>query len=248
MVKVPMAGVRDRNKALSDRILRVAERGARRGEPFPGESTLAEMFQVSRPALREALAKLEASGLIYRHQGAGTLLNEAALELCGRFDQTGEFSEVIAASGKEARLELIECSVHKWDVVQHGAFKNSPDRVLRAVKCWMADGVPARATIDIVPLPVGIRGDSIDGAASVLKLVEKITGESVRWEIAFPTAVLADDDTSRWLSVGKGSPLLMLRTIGITASGDEAFHSFDYHVPGLIPQGLIRVVTGSQRH
>lgn len=242
-----MAHGRGRHKALSDRILHVAERGARRGEPFPGESTLAEMFQVSRPALREALAKLEGAGMIYRHQGAGTLLNEAALELCGRFDQFGEFSDVIAASGKEAKMELIECSVQPWNAREHGAFKNPPEQVLRAVKCWTADGTPARATIDIVPLPVGTRSDSVDAAVSVLKIVKKLTGDSVQWEIAFPTAVTADDDTSRWLAVRKGSPLLMLRTIGITASGDEAFRSFDYHVPGLIPQGLIRVVARPPR-
>lgn len=242
-----MARIRDRNKALSDRILRVAERGARRGEPFPGESTLAEMFQVSRPALREALAKLEASGMIYRHQGSGTLLNEAAFELCGRFDQIGEFSDVIVASGKEAKMELIECSVLSWDASEHGSFKNSPEKVLRAVKRWTADGIPARTTIDVVPLPAGTRSESIDGAMSVLKIVKKITGDAVQWEIAFPTAVEADDDTSRWLSVRKGSPLLMLRTIGITARGEEAFRSFDYHVPGMIPQGLIRVIAGLPR-
>lgn len=227
---------------LGERILDAGVSAVRDGRGFPGESTLVEMFRVSRPALREALARLEASGLIYRRQGAPTVLNAAALELAGRFDEFGEFSEVITEAGMEPKLELIEAQIQPWSPERHGLFRAEPEYVMRSVKRWLADGVPVRVAEDLVPLPRGSELSAIDAGQSVLTLVSSLFGDDVTWEIAVPTAVLASAEVARWLDVRRGSPLLKLQTIGLTAQGVEAFRSNDHHVPGLIPQGFIRVV------
>jgi GntR family transcriptional regulator len=227
---------------LGDKILDAGVVAMRSGRNFPGESTLVDMFNVSRPALREALARLEAAGLIYRRQGAATVLNEAALALAGRFDQFGEFSEVITEAGMEPKLELIEAQIMPWSQERHGLFRSPPEFVMRSVKRWLADGVPVRVAEDLVPLPMGSELSAIDTGQSVLKIVAGLFDDEVTWEIAVPTAVLATAEVARWLNVRRGSPLLKLQTIGVTAGGVEAFRSNDYHVPGLVPQGFIRVV------
>ena len=234
-----------RSKSLEERVLDAGVAATRSGESFPSESSLAEMFGVSRPVLREALARLDESGLVFRSQGASTVLNKAALELVGRFDQFGEFSDVITDAGMKAALELIGEEIQPWSEHIHGPFRSQPEYVLRSVKRWTANGVPVRAVVDVVPLPKDFDRSMVTGGDSVLKVVSRLFNESATWEIAVPTAILATAKVSRWLRVRPRSPLLLLRTIGITTSGQECFQSLDYHVPGLIPQGFIRVIRES---
>jgi GntR family transcriptional regulator, transcriptional repressor for pyruvate dehydrogenase complex len=44
------------------------------GDKLPPEHKLAEMFEVSRPSVREALNSLGASGLVLSYQGGGTVV------------------------------------------------------------------------------------------------------------------------------------------------------------------------------
>ncbi len=50
------------------------------GQRLPGERALAGQLGISRPALRSLLAKLEAEGLVRRHQGSGTYAAKPARE------------------------------------------------------------------------------------------------------------------------------------------------------------------------
>ncbi|MGD9923346.1 MAG: FadR/GntR family transcriptional regulator, partial [Pseudorhodoplanes sp.] len=45
------------------------------GQRLPGEISLCERFGVSRPVLREALARLKADGLLVAKQGAGNFIS-----------------------------------------------------------------------------------------------------------------------------------------------------------------------------
>ncbi|CAK9886007.1 MAG: Pyruvate dehydrogenase complex repressor [Candidatus Erwinia impunctatus] len=52
----------------------IMEGTLRPGEKLPPERELAKQFEVSRPCLREAIQRLEAKGLLLRHQGGGTFV------------------------------------------------------------------------------------------------------------------------------------------------------------------------------
>ncbi|MCY4664568.1 MAG: GntR family transcriptional regulator [Acidimicrobiaceae bacterium] len=207
-----------------------------------GELGIAEQLGVSRPALREAIARLEAMGVVYRRQGAATVVNRDALQLAGRFDEQGEFRDVIRALGASPLMLLEGCE----DIELHGTDAHVFDvphgtPALKITKRWDADDTPVRLAIDTLPLRPG-EGGEIDPAESILTLVERLRGEPVTWELALPTAVSADDEIAALLNVRAGVPLLMLETIGLSVSGCRLYRSHDYHVPGKVPQGLIRTV------
>ena len=112
---------------------------------------------------------------------------------------------------------------------------------IKVTKRWDADATPARAAIDTLPLHPGDSRD-IDPTESILILAERLRGEPVTWELALPTAVPADDAIAEVLNVEPGAPLLLLETIGLSANGRRLYRSHDYHVPGAVPQGLVRNV------
>ncbi len=79
------------------------------GEALPSERRLAELFEVSRPAVREALKRLSAAGLIEVRQGGVTTVRDfrrhASLDLLPQLlFRDGKLDAAVARSILEARL------------------------------------------------------------------------------------------------------------------------------------------------
>src|SRR3954471_8071080 len=89
----------------------VVDGGIAAGEPLPSERRLAEVLGVSRPAVREALQRMAATGLVsVRHGGATTVRDfrkYAGLDLLPRLlVRRGELDPKVARSILEARLAV----------------------------------------------------------------------------------------------------------------------------------------------
>ena len=81
----------------------------RPGEPLPSERRLAEVLGVSRPAVREALKRVAAAGLVEVRQGDATTVRDfrrhAGLDLLPRLLlRDGQLDVAVARSILEARL------------------------------------------------------------------------------------------------------------------------------------------------
>lgn len=113
---------RRRSFRLSDRVYgdvvnRIIKREFGEGERLPSEETLASLHGVSRPIVREALAKLREDGLIRSHRGAGSfvclrpdraMLEFAPLESLADIQRCFEFR--IAVETESARLAALNAS------------------------------------------------------------------------------------------------------------------------------------------
>lgn len=81
------------------------------GDPIPSERRLAELLGVSRPAVREALGRLSASGLVEVRHGGSTTVRDlkrfGGLDLLPRLlVRAGELVPDVARSIVEARLAI----------------------------------------------------------------------------------------------------------------------------------------------
>jgi GntR family transcriptional regulator len=216
------------------------EDAARAGAALPGEHTLANMLGISRPSLREALARLDADGLICRRHGAQTAVNAAALEISGRFDRHSDFRETLRRAGFAASQDLIraeQVSLTHDEGLRFSVPPGSPG--MRVIKRWRADGVPAQVAIDLFPMP---NDAGLDLSESLFSLVASQRGEPVRWEVAVPAAVNADAQVAEWMEVEEHAALLTLESLGVTASGARAFWAFEYFRPNLVKLGMIRSI------
>ncbi|MGB7205260.1 MAG: FCD domain-containing protein [Anderseniella sp.] len=96
----------------------VLEGALRPGDALPAERDLAVQFNVSRPTLREALAQLEASGLLIARQGGGTFIANVMRSIFAE-PIIGLFSrhEKATADYLEFRQEM-ETQAARWAAVR----------------------------------------------------------------------------------------------------------------------------------
>lgn len=96
------------------------------GAALPGERTLAERFAANRGAVREALKRLEAAGLVTIHQGGPTRVLDyrltAGLDFVTEllFARSGGFERSVLRSVSEL-CELIAPDIARLAALRHGA-------------------------------------------------------------------------------------------------------------------------------
>ena len=179
---------------LLSRLLDVLHDAAAADGVLPSEPTLADQLGVSRPNLREVLARLQAQGLVLRRRGSETVVNTAALDLVARFDQTFDYAELLEALGHEAQVDVLGADLVPLDAVTAEAFGRPEGTIaLRTVKRWRADGRPAMAAVNLVPMPDGTTSVPPDVTTSVFDFAAEVAGEAVVWTIARPGAIALDE-------------------------------------------------------
>ena len=75
------------------------------GEKLPSESQLADMFGVSRPVIREALARLRADGVVMSRHGSGTFVQRKPAVDFLQLAPLGEMADVLRAYEYRVALE-----------------------------------------------------------------------------------------------------------------------------------------------
>jgi GntR family transcriptional regulator len=229
--------------SLGDRLRELARRAALTGEPLPGEPTLAGELGVSRPALREALARLESEGFLRRRQGADTIVNPGAFEIGVRFDQQVEFAQVLRDAGYTPTVEVLESgpvALGPADAEVLGVDAGGP--AFRTVKRWLADGRAAMVAVDVIPSEDPVDVERLDPGAGLFELVRRIRGVGAEWELAWPGAALAPAAVRRWLDLPTRSAVLTLDLIGVSRRGDRVYRAMEYQVPGFVRPGFVRSV------
>jgi len=234
---------RPRDVVLTDRIRRIWLNAVRSGTAFPGEPTLARELQASRPAVREALVRLESEGLIHKRQGAGTAVNRAAVEIAARLDQQVDNEEIIRSMGRTASMDVLEAGTIALTEDQSAALEVAEgSEALRVAKLWRADGAPVLLAINVVPILDGYDPANVDVRQSLFRLIERLGHETVDWELAWPSAVNLEPPVSDWLEQPVGRAVLSLEMVGVSRTGSRAYHATEYHVPEAVRYGMIRSV------
>jgi GntR family transcriptional regulator len=234
---------RRRDAGLADRIRRIWLDAARSGAAFPGEPTLARELQAGRPAVREALVRLEAEGLIHKRQGAETAVNRAAVEIAARLDQQVDNEEIIEAMGRKASMEVLEADVIALNEDDSAALELAEgSKALRVAKRWRADGIPVLVAINLIPLLYGDKPTNADVGQSLFGLVQRLGHQKVEWELAWPSATNLEPPISGWLEQPAGRAALTLEMVGVSRDGHRAYLATEFHVPTAFRYGLIRSV------
>jgi GntR family transcriptional regulator len=231
--------------SIRSSLLPIWREMAELGQALPSEETLAEKLGSSRPAIREALIRMEADGLVRRLHGAGTFPNPAALEVPVCMDRSTDWTDRLGDAGLDVAMEVISAEIVEAgpaEAAQLAVEKRT--RLLRTVKRWRADGVVAVAAIDLIPLSrrappaAALR----EAAAAVLHLAAEFGTGSPDWVCTYPQAVEVAAPIAELLEYETGRAVLRLEQIAIERHGRRVFHATEYHRPGVVDFGLIRTI------
>jgi DNA-binding GntR family transcriptional regulator len=228
---------------LLSRVLDVLHDAAAADGVLPSEPALADQLGVSRPNLREVLARLQAQGLVLRRRGSETVVNAAALDLVARFDQTFDYADLLSALGHDAQVDVLAADLVPLGADAADVFgRPAGTTALRTVKRWRADGRPAMVAVNLVPMPDGTTSVPPDVTTSVFEYAAEVGCEPVVWTIARPGAIALDARQAAWLDRPVGDAVLTVEQIGLGRSGRALFTSAEHHRPGVVPFALVRIV------
>ncbi len=221
-------------------LLRYVREAARGRAPLPGEIELTARLDCTRQQLRNAMAALEAQGIVRRRQGTVTTVDPIALRLSVRLEEQFEHAELLDRLGYEAEVETLHTTRTPLGAEAGAVMELPADTAAIAIrKRWRADGGVAMIADDIVPYEGELQHDE---GASVFATAAKAWGEPVIWEVATPGASILGDDLADLFERPAGSPIMTVEIIGIGASGRRLMHSMEYHAPDIVSYSLVRTV------
>jgi len=239
----------DTAKARPEELLRAfwVETAAQRAS-WPSEPELAVKLGISRPALREALVRLEAEGLIRRRRGDATYVNAPASRIVTRFDQQARFEMALSDAGLDAHAEHILAETVTVTDEQASTLEiptGSP--ALSVVKRWRAEGTIVMVAKDLIPL---VRSD---GAALVLPeplatpvrlfpFMQALRDEPIEWEIARPSAATPSAQERQWFDDEDLDAMLTLDLTGVSRRGQVLYQNREMHRPDAVPFGFVRSI------
>ena len=200
--------------------LRAAIIGRRPGEPLrlAPEADLARHYGVSLITIREALATIEAEGLITRRRRKGTFIAETAptdqpLRLIGSLETV--FSQQQAASA-----DVLEHGVCAPPVELSGRFDGVAEvSFFRRLRRNHA-GIAVSYAINYLPREYGVRvPPELLSEQPMTRILRDTLGVPVARIEDTAAATVAGPDVASTLSVAKGSPILLMTGLTFAAGG-----------------------------
>ena len=172
------------------------------GSKLPPEMALAESLGVSRPVVREALARLKADGRIETRQGSGAVVADRNKIAAFRFAKSGGVEEADAADiGEREMLELRQ-------IVESAAAE------LAALRRTDADVAAIRAAVDAMDGAVETKSDGSDVDDAFHNAIAAATHNSQLTKfVEFVGAQFSASRKATWDQTGYG--------VGITAVGQD---------------------------
>jgi GntR family transcriptional regulator len=199
------------------------------GAKLPSEPELAAQLKSSRVTLREALATLEAEGLITRRRGVGTFV-ASRLPVVSSLHQTISSDQMIRSMGMEAgtretRWRTIEASP---EIARQLALPEKSE-VVELVRIRTADDKPVLYSFDYLP------GDILPDQPAMLgpslyAFLSEVCGREIEFGEAELIPYAADEDVAKKLEVPIGTLCMHIRQVDFDVDHRPVVFSKEYYV------------------
>jgi GntR family transcriptional regulator len=188
------------------------------GERLPSERELAQSFGVSRMTVRQALASLEARGLLERGVGRGTFVRRAKIE--HDLTRVAGFSEVVERQGLAPGARVLSVDERPAPAAVAGALALEEGAlVVRVERTRLGGGVPLALEDSWIPTDrfPGFASHDLSGSLYAL-MRDEYDLEPVR-AVEHLEPVAARRHEAQALEISEGAPLMLVERTASSADG-----------------------------
>lgn len=186
------------------------------GSPLPGERRLMDLFGVSRPTIRQAIADLVAEGLLQRRQGKGTFVTPHPPD--ARVGQLLGFAEELERVGLRPVIRVLRAEVGvPPDEARRDLGLERDQRALLVERVVSTADGPVFVDRTVIPEAIGRPLLAFGLEGSVYRLLERL-GVRLRQGEERIAAVAAGPWEAEQLEVEPGTPVLRVHRI---TSGED---------------------------
>jgi GntR family transcriptional regulator len=228
---------------LRDRIADLIQsEGLKPGEKLPTEAQLTERFNVSRPALREALKLLEQESAIYVEHGRGRFVSAiSAVQVDRPITVFESVTDMTRAYGYKTVNKVLSISEEAPDAAtaKHLQLAES-DRVIRIERLRLENDEPIMYCVDYVPRSIiPTRLYDIDWSGSLLSLLDQHK-QRPRMSSASVSAVMLPEQVVERNDLRDFGPALLITETCFNVSGVPVIYAIDYHRGSHFSFSLVR--------
>ncbi|HZG28794.1 GntR family transcriptional regulator [Ensifer adhaerens] len=183
-------------------------------DPLPSEQTMCELFNVSRPVVRAALAGLSDEGLVTKVPRRGIFVSRPRMETNFLTSNVSVHSD-LEARGHKVTSQTFEFRRAEPDEEEKRVFDLPPNgTVIRVGRIYRSDGRPITHTLISLPGHKVPEMENIDiSDQSIFQILKDRYGlVSQRAERWF-TAAMPDEDVARRLEIAPGQPVISIESI-----------------------------------
>jgi GntR family transcriptional regulator len=209
---------------LKDALLReIREGGLQPGDRFPSEAVIRERYRVSRATVRQALADLEAGGVIRKVQGLGSFVAAPKIR---HVPLLTSFTELASSQGFTPSHRVLTSAVEQvpaGDAADLGLAEGTPCRFLR--RLFLADDSAVGLAETWLPLDALdghddlFERDRLDGGSMYEVLRREPIGLVLDHAVETISPSVVDAPTAELLGCEAGTPVLLIRRLTFTPEG-----------------------------
>ena len=184
------------------------------GGPSPSERELSERFGAGKNAIRDALIRLEAHGVIRRRQGAKLDINTYALRDRDSYTFREDYT------GAVDLLSVVPLLLDQEAASRLETDLNAPAIELVRV---LRDGDEPVALSRTIVLTHSLPAPDFDTTAPPRDVATALLGDEVVWLDVHPSAVNIESEQAALLDVSPGTAVVLYEILGLNASGKPLY-------------------------
>jgi GntR family transcriptional regulator len=209
---------------------------------IPSELELAEQLGVSRTTVRGALTQLESEGVIVRRQGAGTFVNDQALQLSLRLEEIWSYEGMLRAHGFTPATRILrveEAGVSADITTTLDLPADTPFLIVH--KLFLENDQPVILTINRIPIPlIAAPWSAEDFLPPIFDFLDSVCQVQLAWYLSDIVPLAASGLVAEALHLLPGTPLIAFEEVGYDGENRPTIHAHSFFRDDLLRLRLMR--------